>query len=129
MNSSQLLNSTFKRICVFVEKSGFEIRNTQFGIAFYSEPNAALAYYTWLWKNKKELIIGGRFINDYDNESSLFSKIINRFEYIKRYNINNPEPVSEPIYETTSNFIDVCRFLNGCDSIEEVALKMDLMGI
>ena len=129
MNSSQLLDSTFKRICIFVEKSGFEIRNTQFGVAFYLDPNAELAYYTWLWKNKKELMIGGRYINDYDIETSLFSKLILRHEYIKRYNINNPEPVSEPISETTSNFIDVCRFLNGCHSVEEVALKMDLMGI
>lgn len=129
MSSSQLLNSTFKRICVFVEKSGFEIRNTEFGVAFYLDPNAELAYYTWLWRNKKELMLGGCIINDYDIESSLFSKIINRFAYIKRYNINNPEPVSEPISETTSNFIDVCRFLSGCYSIEEVAIKMDLMGI
>jgi hypothetical protein len=128
MNSLQLLNSTFKRICAFVEKSGFEIRNTEFGVAFYLEPNAELAYYTWLWKNKKELLIGCS-INDYDIDSSLFSNIINRFGFIKQYNINSPEPVSEPISETTSNFIDVCRFLNGCHSIEEIALKMDLMRI
>ena len=128
MSSSQLLNSTFKRICAFVEKSGFEIRNTGFGVAFYLEPNAEQAYYTWLWKNKMELMIG-RNMNDYDIESSLFSKLILRYEYIKRYNINNPEPVSEPISETTSNFIDVCRFLNGCHSVEEVDIKMDLMVI
>jgi hypothetical protein len=128
MSSSPLLDSIFKRICVFVEKTGFKIRTTDFGVAFYLDPNAKLAYFTWLFGNKKELMIG-RNINEYDIESSLFSKLISRHEYIKRYNIKNTEPLSEPISETTSNFIDICRFLNGCDSIEELASKMDLMGI
>jgi hypothetical protein len=129
MSSSQLLNSTFNRICVFTEKCGFKIRNMEGGcVAFYYYPDTKLSNYTWIWKNKKELMLG-RILNDYDIETSVFSKIISRYEYIKRYNINNTEPISEPISETTSNFIDVCRFLNGCHSIEELALKIDLMGI
>jgi hypothetical protein len=128
MNSSQLLNSTFKRICVFVEKSGFKIRNVEGCVAFYFYPDAKLSYYTWIWKNKKELMLGRR-INDYEIESSLFSLLISRYEYLKRYNIKNTEPVSEPISETASNFIDVCRVLKSCNFIEELAIKMDLMGI
>jgi hypothetical protein len=81
-----------------------------------------------MWKNKKEMLFGHK-VNDYDIDTSLFSKIISRYEYIKRYNINNSEPISEPISKYTSNFIDVCRFLNGCDSVEELIIKMDLMGI
>ena len=128
MNSSQLLNSTFKRICVFVEKCGFKIRNMKGCVAFYFYPDAKLSYYTWIWKNKKEMLLG-RKINDYDIENSLFSLLISRYEYIKRYNIKNPEPISEPISETTSNFVDVCRVLNCCDSIEELVIKMDLIGV
>jgi hypothetical protein len=59
----------------------------------------------------------------------LFSVLITRYEYTKRYNIKNTEPISEPISENTLNFINVCEFLNRCGSIEEIALKMDLMGI
>jgi hypothetical protein len=128
MNSSQLLNLAFKRICVFVEKSGFKIRNVQGGVAFYFYPDAKLSYYAWIWQNKKELMLGRR-VNDYDIECSLFSNLISRYEYFKRYNIKNTEPISEPISENTSNFINVCRVLNGCDSVEEFTIKMDLMGI
>jgi hypothetical protein len=128
MSSSQLLNLTFNRICVFVEKSGFKIRNMKDGVTFYYYPGNKVYNYDWMWKNKKEILLG-RKINDYDIEPSLFSLLITRYEYTKRYNIKNSEPVSEPISETTSNFIDVCRFLIGSDSIEELALKLDLMGI
>ena len=123
MNSSQLLNSTFKRICVFIEKSGFKIRNTDLGVAFYFYPDAKVSNYDWVWVNKKELLLGS------SHAYSLFSVLITRYEYTKRYSIKNTEPISEPISETTSNFIDVCGFLNRCGSIEEIALKMDLMGI
>jgi hypothetical protein len=128
MNSSQLLNSTFKRICDFTEKCGFKIRNTEYGIAFYFYPDSKLLNYTWMWKNKKEMLLGRR-INDYDIESSLFSLSISRYKYFKRHNIKNSEPLSEPISENTSKFIDICRFLAECSSVEEVALKMDLIGI
>jgi hypothetical protein len=129
MNSLQLLNSTFKRICAFVEKSGFKIRNIEYGIAFYFYPDSKLLNYTWIWKNKKEMLLGRR-INDYDDiESSLFSLSISRYNYFKRHNIKNSEPLSEPISKNTLNFINVCSFLKSCDSVEELAIKMDLMGV
>ena len=125
MNSSQLLDSTFKRICVFIEKCGFKIRKEKTIIEFCFNPNTKKYKYDWIWRNRKELLLG---CNKF-NISSLFSCVIARYQYFKRYNIKNTEPLSEPISETTSNFIDVCRILNGCHSVEEVALKMDLMGI
>jgi hypothetical protein len=118
-----LINSTFKRICDFVEKSGFKIRNTDFGIAFYFYPDAKVSNYDWVWVNKKELLLGSNHVY------SLFLCIFSRYKYITRYNIKNTEPISEPISENTLNFINVCEFLNGCDSIEELAMKMNLMGI
>ena len=128
MSTLNLLNSTFKRVCIFIEKSGFKIRNLGYGFTFYFHPDAKVFNYIWMWKNKKDLMLGRR-INNYDIETSLFSLLIKRYEYIKRYNINNPEPVSEPISENTSDFINTCRYLEYCDSIEELALKMDLIGI
>jgi hypothetical protein len=123
MSLSQLLNSTFKRICVFAEKSGFKILDAEFGVAFYFYPDAKISNYDWVWVNKKELLLGS------NHAYSLFSVLITRYEYTKRYNIKNTEPISEPISENTLNFINVCEFLNRCGSIEEIALKMDLMGI
>ena len=128
MSTSNLLNSTFKRVCVFIEKNGFKIRNVEYAVAFYFYPDAKLFNYTWMWKNKKDLMLGRR-INDYDIESSLFSLLIKSYEYIKRYNINNPELVSELISENTSDFINTCRYLEYCNSIEELTIKMDLIGI
>ena len=128
MSSLQLLNSTFKRICVIVEKCGFKIRNTEYGIAFYFYPDIKIFNYVWTWANKKELLLGSN-INGHSHVYSLFSSIIARYEYFKTYKIKNSEPLSEPVSENMLNFINVCRFLNGCDSIEEVALKIDLIGI
>lgn len=128
MNSSQLLVSTFKRICIFAEKYSFKIRNTSFGIALCYDQNIKVNYHLHVWTNKKELLLGSN-INGHSHVYSLFSSIIARYEYFKTYNIKNSEPLSEPISENMSNFIDVCRFLNGCNSIEEVALKMALMRI
>ena len=125
MSSSQLLNIVFKRICAFAEKCGFKIRKEKTIINFYFNPNAKKYNYDWAWRNRKELLLG---CNKF-GILSLFSCIITRYQYFKRYNIKNAEPISEPISENTLNFIDVCRFLNGCDSVEEVALKMDLIGI
>lgn len=133
MSSLQLLNSTFKRICDFTEKCGFKIRDNEIGVAFYFYPNLKLFNYDWLWKNKKDMLLGGR-INDYDIESSLFSVIISRYEYFKKFNIKNTEPLLEPlsaqhISENTSKFIDMCRYLKDCSCLEELVIKMDLLGI
>ena len=125
MNSSQLLNSIFKRICDFTEKCGFKIRKEKTIIEFYFNPNAKKYNYFWMWRNRKELLLGYKKFGI----TSLFSSIIARYEYFKTYNIKNSEPLSEPISKNTSNFINVCRVLNGCHSVEEVALKMDLIGI
>jgi hypothetical protein len=121
MSSSQLLDSTFKRICTFVEKCGFKILKEKTIIKFYFNPNAKKYNYDWVWRNRKELLLG---CNKF-GILSLFSCVITRYQYFKRYNIKNTEPISE----NTSNFINVCRVLNGCHSVEEVALKIDLMGI
>ena len=72
MNSSHLLNSTFKHICVFAEKSGFKIRNTDLGVAFYFYPDAKVSNYDWIWVNKKELLLGS------SHAYSLFSVLITR---------------------------------------------------
>ena len=125
MSSSQLLNSTFKRICVFAEKCGFKIRKEKTIVEFYFNPNAKTYYYDWTWRNRKELLLGCKKFGI----PSLFTNIIARYEYFKKYNIKNTEPISEPISESTSNFINVCKFLNGCDSVEEVAFKMNLISV
>ena len=114
MSPSQLLDSTFKRICIFAEKSGFKIRNVEGCVAFYFNSNSKLCNYVWRWKNKKDLMLGNKIDCDYEN--SLFSMLIYRYEYIKRHNIKNSEPISEPISENALNFINVCRFLNDCIS-------------
>jgi hypothetical protein len=103
------------------------------GVIFYYYPDTKLFNYTWTWKNKKEMLLGRKIndyiINDYILTHSLFSHLIARYEYIKLYNINNTEPISEPISETTLDFINACRSLKDCSCLEELVIKMDLMGI
>ena len=129
MNSSQLLNSTFKRISKFIKVHNFKLRRLSNGdYAFYLNHDSKLHNYDWSWKNKKALMLG-RKINDYILTHSLFSHLIARYEYLKKYNIKNTEPISEPISENTLYFINVCRCLKDCSCLEELVIKMDLMGI
>lgn len=129
MNSSQLLNSTFKRVSIFIESHNFKLRRLSNGdYAFYLNPDSKLHNYAWSWRNKKELMLG-RKINDYIFTHSLFLHLIARYEYFKKYNIKNMEPISEPISENMLKFIDMCRCLKDCSCLEELVIKMDLMGI
>ena len=123
MNSSQLLNSTFKRVSNFIEAHNFKLRRLSNGdYAFYlNHPDSKLHYYDWAWINKKELLFG----NNNDNVYSLFDLVCRRKKYYDSLNIKPKEFFSE----NELKFIDICRCLKDCSCLEELVIKMDLVGI
>lgn len=122
MNSSHLLNSTFKRVSNFIEAHNFKLRRLSNGdYAFYVNPDSELYNYDWAWINKKELLLG----NDNKNVYSLFDLMCRRKNYYDSLN-NKPK---EFFSKNELKFVDICRCLKDCSCLEELAIRMDLMGI
>ena len=122
MNSSQLLNSTFKRVSNLIEAHNFKLHRLPTGdYAFYANSDFKLWKYDWAWVNKKELLLG----NDNDNVYSLFDLMCRRKNYYDSLNIKPIKFFSE----NELKFIDICRCLTDCSCLEELVIKMDLMGI
>jgi hypothetical protein len=65
----------------------------------------------WEWENKEQFLISD------DNDVSLFLVLTNVYQnsYLKD--------------KINLSFINLCKTLNDCKCIEELALKMDLIGI
>ena len=85
MNSSQLLNLTFKRVSNFIKAHNFKLQRLSNGYyAFYLNSDFKLHNYDWAWDNKKELLLGSN-INSHRHVYSLFLCIIDRYEYFKKF--------------------------------------------
>ena len=72
-------------------------------------------------KKYKELLFG----NNNDNVYSLFDLVCRRKKYYDSLNIKPKEFFSE----NELKFIDICRCLKDCSCLEEIVIKMDLIGV
>ena len=121
MDNLNLIDSTFKRVCDFLKANDFTILlddNTIYLYVFYN-PNDI---HNWLWRfNSKERFLLSKNIKDFPafGDISVFKYILLKESYIK-YILKHKE-----IY----TFINVCKVLKDCSCLEELIVKMDLMGI
>lgn len=116
MNNLNLINLTFRRICEIANMSGLVIKELQSGGVYIRLiKDDSFNWNSWEWENKEQFLIGNGDDN-IDNES-LFLFIYNEHQcsYLKD--------------KINLSFINLCKTLKGCESIEELAIKMDLMGI
>ena len=125
MNSSKkLLNLVFKHVSNFIEAHNFKLQQLLNGdYAFYFNSNSKLSCYDWSWRNKKELLLGNHH-KSYITYS-LFFLIYYRKQYCDKFNITSKEFSSE----NALKFADMCQCLKDCSCLEELAIKMDIMGI
>lgn len=121
MDNLNLIESTFKRICDFFKANDFTILledNIIYLYIFYN-PNDI---HNWLWRfNSKERFLLSKNIKDFPvfGDISVFEYISIKESYI-RYALKHIEDYT---------FIDICKVLKDCSSLEELMIKMDLMGI
>jgi hypothetical protein len=115
MDNLNLIDSTFRRICEIANMSNITIKELPSGcISFCAtgEDNA-IRWSSWEWENKEQFLLGNKY------DMSLFKFVVD--EYIPYYSFFN--------HKRYTNFIDLCKTLKGCECIEELNIKMDLMGI
>jgi spermidine synthase len=108
-----LIDSTFRRICEIASMSKITIKELPSGCISFcvtGEDNA-IRWSSWEWENKEQFLISD------DNDVSLFLFLANvdQSSYFKD--------------KINLSFINLCETLKDCKCIEELALKMDLMGI
>lgn len=105
-----LIDSTFRRICEIASMCGLVIKELPNGGVFVRVINDD-GWNSWEWENKKQFLISN------DNDISLFLFIANEYQcsYLKG--------------KINLSFIKLCETLKSCESIEELILKMNLMGI
>jgi hypothetical protein len=115
MNNLNLIDLVFERICRIANMSGITIKELPSGcISFCATvKDNAITWSSWEWENKEQFLLG----NQYD--MSLFRFVVD--EYIPYYSRFN--------HKRYTNFIDLCKTLKSCECIEEIIIKMDLMGI
>jgi hypothetical protein len=117
-----LINSTFKRVSNVIKAHNFKLQRLSTGdYAFYLNSDSKLWKYDWAWANKKELLLG----NNNDNVYSLFYLICCRKNYYDTI-ITKPKDFFS---ENELKFIDICQCLKDCSCLEELVIKMDLIGI
>jgi hypothetical protein len=112
MDNLNLINSTFRRIYEIASMSGLVIKELPSGgVHVRIIKNDITHLNPWEWENKEQFLISD------DNEVSLFLFLTNVYQssYLKD--------------KINLNFINLCKTLKGCESIEELIIKMDLMGI
>ena len=116
-----LIDIAFKRVCDFAETHGFKVEQSLNGnILFHMFNENGSKWNTWSYKNKSEFLIGDKFV------MSLFSCIVYNYEYsYYSYLIHN----SRLKHKNILSFIESCKILKDCICIEELTIKMDLMGI
>jgi hypothetical protein len=115
MDNLNLIDPVFRRICEIANMSGIMIKERPSGcISFCAigEDNA-IRWSSWEWENKEQFLVGDQYY------LSLFRFVVD--EYIPFY--------SSLSHKRYANFINLCETLKRCESIEELVLKMDLMGI
>ena len=110
-----LIDLVFKRICRIANMSGLVIKELQSGcISFCAVgEDGAIRWSSCEWENKEQFLLGDQYY------LSLFKFIVD--EYIPYYSFFN--------HKRYVRFIDLCKILKDCECIEEIGLKMDLMGI
>jgi hypothetical protein len=110
MDNLNLIDSTFRCICEIASMSGLVIKELPSGGVFVRVINDD-GWNSWEWENKKQFLISN------DNGISLFLFIANEYQY------------SYLKDKINLNFINLCKILKSCESIEELSIKMDLLGI
>ena len=109
-----LIDTTFKRICEIAGMCGLVIKELPSGgVHVHIIKNDRTHWNPWEWENKEQFLVGDQYY------LSLFRFVID--EYIPFYS-----PLSHKRY---ASFINLCKTLKRCESIEELVLKLDLMGI
>jgi hypothetical protein len=108
------IESTFRRICEIASMSGLVIKESPSGGVHVRIIKDDRSHWnSWEWENKEQFLIGDQYY------LSLFRFVVD--EYIPFY--------SSLSHKRYANFINLCETLKRCESIEELVLKMDLMGI
>jgi hypothetical protein len=114
MDNLNLIDSTFRRICEIASMCGLVIKELPNGGVYFRIIKDDRSYWNlWKWENKNQFLLGDQYY------LSLFKFIVN--EYLPFYS-----PLSHKRY---ASFINLCKILKDCECIEEIVLKMDLMGI
>ena len=110
-----LIDLVFERICRIANTSGITIKELQNGcISFCATcEDGAIRWSSWEWENKEQFLLGNKY------DMSLFKFVVD--EYIPYYSFFN--------HKRYVSFIDLCKILKSCECIEEIIIKMDLMGI
>ena len=122
MSSMNLIDLTFKRVCDFLKANDFTILLENNKIYLYVLYNSN-DMHDWLWRfnSKKIFLLLNKDIRDVSVlDISVFEYISRKESYIKYILKHNKE-----IY----TFIDICKVLKDCSCLEELIIKMDLMGI
>ena len=112
MNNLNLIDSIFRRICEIASMCGLVIKELPSGGVYVRIIKDDISLWnSWEWENKEQFLISD------DNDTSLFSFLTNEDQgsYLKD--------------KINLSFINLCKTLNDCECIEELVLKMDLMGI
>ena len=116
-----LIDLTFKRVCDFFKINDFTIileDNNIYLYVFYNSNDK----HNWLWRfnSKERFLLHNKIIRDVSVfDVSVFEYISYKESYIK-YILKHKE-----IY----TFIDICKELKDCSCLEELIIKIDLMGI
>lgn len=110
MSSMNFIDSTFRRICEIASMSGLVIKELPSGGVHVRVINDD-GWNSWEWENKEQFLISD------SDDVSLFLFIANEYQcsYLKD--------------KINLNFINLCKTVKSCESIEELTIKMDLMGI
>lgn len=115
MNNLNLIDSTFRRICKIASMSGLVIKELPSGGVYVRIIKDDISHWnSWEWKNKEQFLISNG--DDIDDESLfLFLANEDQCSYLKD--------------KINLSFINLCEILKSCESIEELSIKMDLIGI
>ena len=118
MGNLNLIDLVFERVSNFIEICTYgrlKIDQAFSGkISFRIFNKDGTCWYSLRWKNKEEFLVDSQF------DRSLFTFSIHEYENSDHSYLR---------HERYVRFVNMCKTLKGCESIEELALKMDLMGI
>ena len=114
MSSMNLIDSAFKRICEIASMCGLVIKELPSGGVHVRIIKDDMSFWNpWEWENKEQFLISD------DNDISLFLFLTNLYLYQSSFLKS----------KINLSFINLCETLKRCESIEELVLKLDLLGI